>query len=139
MREEKIINKRIFGFIICLFIMLSFSLFWVMLDEIVLAIVCVIISLLQISFIIITPYCYIFSEECLTIKYCFGLQENIPWKYVRAIVKSHENAFKYTPLDTYKIFYYCEEKLPFFMQGVVSKNKITQELMKKYCSNKMPR
>ncbi len=139
MREEKIINKRIFGFIICLFIMLSFSLFWVMWDEIVLAIVCVIISLLQISFIIITPYCYIFSEECLTIKYCFGLQENIPWKYVIAIVKSHENAFKYTPLDTYKIFYYCEEKLPFFMQGVVSKNKVTQELMKKYCSTKMPR
>lgn len=139
MREEKIINKRILGFIICLFIMLSFSLFWVMLDEIVLAIVCVIISLLQISFIIITPYCYIFSEECLTIKYCFGLQENIPWKYVRAIVKSHENVFKYTPLDTYKIFYYCEEKLPFFMQGVVSKNKATSELMKRYCSTKMPR
>lgn len=139
MREEKIINKRILGFIICLFIMLSFSFFWVMLDEIVLTIVCVIISLLQISFIIITPYCYIFSEECLTIKYCFGLQENIPWKYVRAIVKSHENVFKYTPLDTYKIFYYCEEKLPFFMQGVVSKNKATAELMKKYCSNKMSR
>lgn len=87
MSNEKIINKRILGFIICLFIMLSFSLFWVMWNEIVLAIVCVIISLLQISFIIITPYCYIFSEECLTIKYCFGLQENIPWQYVRAIVK----------------------------------------------------
>ena len=139
MSNEKIINKRILGFIICLFIMLSFSLFQVVLDEIVLAIVGVIISLLQIPFIIITPYCYIFSEECLTIKYCFGLQENIPWKYVRAIVKSHENAFKYTPLDTYKIFYYCEEKLPFFMQGVVSKNKVTSELMKKYCLIKMPR
>lgn len=136
MSNEKIINKRILGFIICLFIMLSFSLFWVVLDEIVLAIVGVIISLLQIPFIIITPYCYIFSEECLTIKYCFGLQENIPWKHVRAIVKSHDNAFKYTPLDTYKIFYYCEEKLPFFMQGVVSKNKKTTKLMKRYCTKR---
>lgn len=119
--------------------MLIFSLFWFLLDETILVIISGLISLLQIPFIIITPYCYVFSEEFLTIYYCFGLQDNIPWKYVREIVKSHENVFKYTPLDTYKIFYYREEKLPFFMQGVVSKNKVTQELLKKYSSTKMPR
>lgn len=139
MSKEKIINKRIVGFVTCFFIMLIFTLFWFALDEMVLAIICILISILQMAFILITPYCYIFSEEHLTIKYCFGLQENIPWQYVRAIVKSHENAFKYITLDTYKIFYYCEETQPFFMQGVVSKNKATAELMKKYCSNKMSR
>ena len=133
MSSEKIINKRIFGFVFCFVIMLIFSLFWFLLDEIILVIICGLISLLQIAFIIITPCCYIFSEERLIIKYCLGSEENIPWQHIRAIVKLHENAFKYTSIVTYKIYYYSKEKLPFYMQGIISKNKMTTALMKKYC------
>ena len=133
MSSEKIINKRIFGFVFCFVIMLIFSLFWFLLDEIILVIICGLISLLQIAFIIITPCCYIFSEERLIIKYCLGSEENIPWQHIRAIVKLHENAFKYTSIVTYKIYYYSKEKLPFYMQGIISKNKMTTAFMKKYC------
>ena len=133
MSSEKIINKRIFGFVFCFVIMLIFSLFWYLLDETILVIICGLISLLQIAFIIITPYCYIFSEEYLIIKYCLGSEENIPWLHIWTIIKLHENAFKYTPIATFKIYYYSKEKLPFYMQGIISKNKMTTALMKKYC------
>lgn len=139
MSEEKVINKRIIGFIICFIIMLIFSSFWFALDETGLAIICILLSLLQIIFILITPFCYIFSEEHLIIKYFFGLEENIPWQYIRAITINRENAFKYTLLDTYKIYYYSKEKHRFFMQGVVCKNKTTEKFMKKYCPKKLPR
>lgn len=133
MVKEKIINKRIFGFVFGFVIMLIFSLFGFLLDETALVIICGFISLLQIAFIIITPCCYIFSEEHLIIKYCLGSEEKIPWHHIRAIVKLHENAFRYTPIATYKIYYYSKEKLPFYMQGIISKNKMTTAFMKKYC------
>lgn len=121
--NEKIFNKRILGFAVCFFVMLIFSLLCLWLDETVLAIACIILSLLQIAFILITPVFYIFSEEKLTIKYFFGREENIFWKNIRAVVKNYESAFRYTLLDTYKIYYYSKEKTPFYMQGVVSKSK----------------
>ena len=139
MNKEKIINKRIFGLVFGFVIMLIFSLFWFSLDETVSTIICGLISLLQIAFIIITPYSYIFSEENLIIKYCFGYEEKIPWLHIRAIVKLHENAFRYSPLDTYKIYYYSKETLPFYMQGIVSKNKKTTALFEKYYAKKLPR
>lgn len=139
MKEEKIFNKRISGFVICFFVMLIFSSFCYAIDEKGLAIVCLILSLFQIVFILITPIYYIFSKERLIIKYCFGPEESIPWEHVREVVKNHENAFKYTPLDTYKIYYYSKKKHPFYMQGVVCKNKATTILMEKYYSKKLPR
>lgn len=139
MSEEKVFNKRILGFVICFFLMLAFSLLWLVLDETVLAIACIILSLLQIAFILITPVFYIFSEEKLTIKYFFGREENIFRKNIRAVVKNYESAFRYTLLDTYKIYYYSKEKTPFYMQGVVSKNKKTTALLEKYYSKKLPR
>lgn len=139
MSEEKIFNKRILGFVICFFVMLAFSLLWLVLDETVLAMACIILSLLQIAFILITPISYIFSEERLLIKYFFKHKENIPWQHVKAVVRNHEEAFRYTFLDTYKIYYYSKEKHPFYMQGVVSKNKKTTALLEKYCSKKLPR
>ena len=137
--NEKIFNKRILGFAVCFFVMLIFSLLWLVLDETVLAIVCIVLTLLQIIFILIAPVFYIFSEEKLTIKYFFGREENIFRKNIRAVVKNYESAFRYTLLDTYKIYYYSKEKTPFYMQGVVSKNKKTTALLEKYYSKKLPR
>lgn len=137
--NEKIFNKRILGFAVCFFVMLIFSLLCLWLDETVLAIVCIVLTLLQIIFILIVPVFYIFSEEKLTIKYFFGREENIFWKNIRAVVKNYESAFRYTFLGTYKIYYYSKEKTPFYMQGVVSKNKKTTALLEKYYSKKLPR
>ena len=139
MSEKKVINKRISGFLICLLIMLIFSLFWFMFDETVLAIICFFISLFQLIFILTTPYCYIFSEKQLTIKYCFGLKEIIHWQDIRTIVNVNEYIFRYTTLNAYKIYYFSNKKHSFFMQGIISKTKVTTELMKKYCPTKIPR
>lgn len=131
--EEKIINKRIFGFIVAFFTVLILSLVWFVVDEIGLGIACVFLAILQIIFVLITPTSYIFSEEKLIIRYIFGLEENIPWQHVRAITSHLEKPGRYYYLDSYKFYYYSKEKLPFYMHGVVAKNKKTIYLMDKYC------
>lgn len=134
--DEKVINKRIFGFIIAFFVITIFSLIWFIIDENGLGIACVFLAILQIVFIIITPLSYIFSEEKLIIRYLFGLEENIPWHHVRAITSHSEKAGRYLYLDSYKFYYYSKEKQLFYMQGVVSKDKNTKKLMNKYCPKK---
>jgi hypothetical protein len=134
--EEKIINKRIFGFIIAFFVAMIFSLVWFIIDEIGLGIASVFLAIFQILFILITPISYIFSEEKLIIRYIFGLEENIPWQNVRTITSHLEEAGRYYYLESYKFYYYSEEKHPFYMHGVVAKNKKTIYLMDKYCPKK---
>ena len=134
--EEKTINKRIFGFIFAFFVITIFSLVWFVVDEIGLGIACVFLAILQILFVLITPASYIFSEEKLIIRYIFGLEENIPWQNVRTITGHLEEVGRYYYLDSYKLYYYSEEKHPFYMHGVVAKNKKTIYLMDKYCPKK---
>ncbi len=134
--EEKTINKRIFGFIFAFFVITIFSLVWFIIDEIGLGIASVFLAIFQILFILITPISYIFSEEKLIIQYIFGLEENIPWQNVRTITSHLEEAGRYYYLDSYKFYYYSEEKHPFYMHGVVAKNKKTIYLMDKYCPKK---
>lgn len=135
LEEEKVINKRIFGFAAAFFVILLLSLPFFRIDEKGLGIALIILALIQIAFILITPKCYIFSRERLIIKYFFGLEENIPWQDIRAITPWCEKPGFFF-LDKYRIFYYSEKKQKFFMHGEVVKNKKTKALLKKYCTKK---
>ena len=136
MSEEKVINKRLFGFLSAFFVilLLSFTFFWF--DEKGMGIALIFHALLQLVFIIITPRLYIFSRERLMIKYFFGFEENIPWQNVRAITQWYEEPGRFFYLSIYRIDYYSKEKQKFFMQGEVTKNRKTKKLFEKYCPKK---
>ena len=136
MDEEKVINKRIFGFAVGFFAVLALACLSFYAECIGLGIALVVLATGQIAVLFITPRCYVFSREGLVIKYFFGLQENIVWHNVRAILPHSEKVFRYTVLDAYKFIYCSEEKSLFFMQGIVSKNKRTKKLLQKYCPKK---
>lgn len=131
--EEKLINRRIFGFVLGFFVMLLISLFWFVVDEDGMGIAFIVLAFFQIVFMITTPKSYVFSEERLVINYFFGLKENIPWQNVRYVLNRYEEVARYRYLDIYEVGYYSKEKRPFFMRGRVSKNKKTKALMEKYC------
>lgn len=96
----------------------------------------IILAFLQLVFIIITPRLYIFSRECLIIKYFFGFEENIPWQNVRAITQWYEEPGRFFFLSIYRIEYYSKEKQKFFMRGEIAKNRKTKKLLEKYCPKK---
>lgn len=97
----------------------------------------IVLAILQIGFLLIKPRCYVFSRERLVIKYFFGIEENIPWQDIRAIISNLEDPGGLFPiLHSYRFIYYSEEKQKFFMQGDVSKNRKIKKLMQKYCPKK---
>ncbi len=137
MEFEKAINRCIFGYILAFILLILFAMLWFYVECPGLVVCCIILAVIQLVFICITPYSYVFSKECLVIKYPFGKFENIPWQDVRAVVSYGENVFRFTMLDTYRFYYYSKEKNFFYMRGVVSKNKKITKLMKKYCTKNL--
>ena len=137
MEFDKVTNKRILGYILAFILLIPFALLWLYVDCHIIAVCCIILAVIQLVFVFITPHSYVFSKQCLVIKYPFGKCENIPWQDVRAVVSHGENIFRYTMLYIYRFYYYSEEKQLFYMHGVVSKNKKTTFLMKKYCTKNL--
>lgn len=135
--EEKTINYRRFGFIFAFLIFMIMSLFFFATHCIGIVITLFILGALQIILFFISPKYYIFSKERLIIKYSFSLKENIPWQNVKSIVIEMEKPVKYFYLDSYKIYYFPKVKCPFFMRGLVNKNKKTTALFEKYYSKKI--
>lgn len=131
--EEKALNFRRYGLILAFLVILILSGFFFYVDCIPIGVVLVIVAALQILLFFTAPKYYVFSKDSLLIKYPFGLEENIQWQYVRSIINELEEPGRFFYLDSYKLYYYSKEKPPFFMQGIVSKNKKTVQLMKKYC------
>ncbi len=137
MEFEKVTNKRILGYILAFILLIPFALLWLYVDCHIIAVCCIILAVIQLVFILITPYGYVFSKKCLVIKYPFGKCENIPWQDVKIIVSHGENAFRYAMLDSYRFYYFFEDKQLFYMHGVVSKNKKITALMRKYCTKNL--
>ena len=139
MEEEKVFNKRKLGLAAGWFmsLLLSLAFFWA--DGMTMGIVAIVISLCQAAVFLFTPWCYVFSRERLVIKYFFGLEESIPWQDVKSIWPGHVSPTRYSRLETFEFAYYSEEKRLFFMNGIVSKNRKTKRLMKKYCPQKFCR
>ncbi len=135
--EERVINKRIFGYIIGFFAIMLLSLLFFWLEEKGMGIALIAFALLQIFFVLITPRVYVFSYDRLVIKYFFGFEENIPWQDIRVVYPHSEDpGWLFPLLASYRIVYYSEEKQKFFMHGAVVKKKKTKALLKKYCTKK---
>lgn len=137
MEFEKAFNRRIFGYVLAFVLLLPFAKLWFYVECPGIAVCCIILAIIQLVFVLITPYSYVFSKECLVIKYPFGKCENIPWQDVRAVWPHSDYIFRFTSLGAYCFCYYSEDKHPFYMRGVVSKNKKSTNLMKKYCTKNL--
>lgn len=134
--EEKAVNCRRFGFIFAFLILMLISAFFFAAHCTGIVITLFILGALQIVLFFISPKYYIFSKDRLIIKYPFSLEENIPWQNVKSIINELETPVKYFYLDSYKIYYFSKIKKPFFMYGLVNKNKKTTALLEKYYSKK---
>ncbi len=132
--EEKVINKRIFKFFVTFIICFPVGLFSFCFDKAIGGLILV-IAIMSLVIMIMTPIRYIFSQERVVIKYFFGLEENIAWDKLLWIHTCYEPKSIY--LQVYELHYFHKEKKKrFYMNGEISKNKKTTELMKKYCPKK---
>ncbi len=111
--------------------------FWFFRADTALGVLGVAVTAVQAGLILISPICYIFTADSLTIKYFFRLEENIPWNKVSSIRECYNFHYKrYVWLKSYKIDYRTVDKIPSFMDGKISKNKQITELLKEYCPKK---
>lgn len=131
--QETAPNRRRYGFIFAFFVMILLSVIFCLLDCVAIGITLIILGVMQLVLFFLSPRCYIFSKDALTIKYYFSLKESIPWESISSITNDMQKPFKYFYLESYEIYYRSSKKLPFFMRGIVSKNKTTTALFKKYC------
>ncbi|MBQ2964811.1 MAG: hypothetical protein IJE14_09130 [Clostridia bacterium] len=136
MDEQKIFNRRILGFTadMLVFAVLTFCFFRL---DTAWGVLGVAATVVQAVLILISPIYYVFTADSLTIKYFFGLEENIPWNKVISIRERHNFHYKrYVWLKSYKIDYRTVDKTPSFMDGTISKNKQITKLLKEYCPKK---
>ena len=131
--EKRVFNKRILGFTADMLVFIALTLCLFRADT-VLGVLGIVLAVIQLVFILISPVCYVFTEDSLTIKYFFGVEEIIPWQKVSSIREHHNFHYKrYIFLKAYKIDYRSEVKSHFIADGTVSKNKQITKLLKEYC------
>lgn len=130
--QETVPNRRRYGFIVAFFSLSFLSAVFFYLDCAAIGVASIILSIVQIVLFLLAPRYYVFSKDSLTIKYNFSFKENIPWDSISLVTRDIEKPFKYTYLKSYEICYHSNKALTFFMKGVVSKNKKTAALFKKY-------
>lgn len=131
--QETVPNCRRYGFIFALLAMALLSAIFFYLDCVAIGVTLVILGVMQLVLFFLSPRCYIFSKDALRIKYYFSLEEIIPWENISSITKDMQKPFKYFYLESYELFYRSDKSLPFFMRGIVNKNKTSTALLKKYC------
>ena len=90
-----------------------------------------IITLVIIFVFLISPLCFVFSDEGVEIIYHFGQRENIKWNEVRSITR-RESWVAGGGLRRYEIAYPCREKRWFFVCGCINRTPRTTRLIKKY-------
>lgn len=139
-QEEKVLNKRIFGFLTAFIILFSVGLFLFCIDKAVGGIfLCV--ALMQLVIIYFEPVSYIFSQERIIIKYLFKREENTTWGRVFSVIQMHESPIDFVFLKYWQVHYFSEnpekKRISSNYGGRIIKNKKTTELMKKYCPKKI--
>lgn len=130
--QETVPNLRRYGFIFAFFALTFLSAVFFYLDCVAIGVALIVLSVVQIVLFLLAPRCYVFSKDSLIIKYNFSLKESIPWNSISLVTRDIEKPFKYTYLKSYEICYHSNKVQPFFMRGIVSKNKKTTALFKKY-------
>ncbi len=116
-----------------LVIMISLGTFCIIDKDFWLAIVIYAFALLPIFCILISPLCYIFTEQDVTIIYCFGIKEIVKWSEVKDITKY--GSWFTRGLPHYRVSYpkfIGTKKQPFFVNGEISCSKKTKKYIKMF-------
>lgn len=80
----------------------------------------------------VSPVCYVFTEQALTIVYCVGLREVIPCREIRGVSEFGSWIGGGHTLPYYSIAYPHTKKLPFWMNGEVAKTRRMKQLMQQF-------
>ncbi len=121
----------ILGFALFL-IFLGLSISCAIENEIGMSILFAIFVLLPVFVFMVSPLCFVFSDECVEIIYNFGQREQIKWGEIRNISLLGSWIGAGGGLPHYVIAYPQTEKRLFFVVGEVPKTARTTKLIKKY-------
>lgn len=88
-------------------------------------------GLVPVFYLSTSPWCYIFTDDSVEIQYHFGLREVIRWDTIRSITASG-SWIGGGGLPQYALAYPSKEKIPFFMNGEIVKNRKTKKLLAQY-------
>ena len=90
--------------------------------------------ILILGYALIIPNSYTFSQEGITVRYCFGLKTFLCWKDVKHIEDHYSGGKGFPWWRSYEIAYF-KTKIPFHERAYIPKNKKTTEMIHKYYHN----
>lgn len=84
-----------------------------------------------IGYAFIVPNCITFSEEGITVRYCFGIKTFSSWNDLKHI-EARSSRYSILPwLQEYHVGYF-KSKNPFIQEACIPKNRKTMEQIDKY-------
>lgn len=132
--NAKAYSIQLYGNAIVIVVFVILSVVFVLLDIKELCVLSALLAAIRLFLMLTSPRCYVFSEDRVVIKYFFGLEENVLWRNLKFVENERERfILRYYYINQYHLMYNTDQKLTFFMQGKVDKNKKTEQLMKEYC------
>ena len=118
-------------------IFLALSISCAMGNEIGLSIMFGIFVLLPVFVFAISPFYFVFSDECVEIVYNFGQREKIKWSDIRNISLMGSWIGAGGGLPHYVIAYPKKDKRLFFVVGEIQKTRKTKKFIEKYYKKKI--
>ena len=138
------VNKKYIAFnthlILCFvlfLIFISLSIGCAIERDIDLSIMFGIFILLPVFVFAISPFYFVFSDECVEIVYNFGQREKIKWSDIRNISLMGSWIGAGGGLPHYVIAYPKKEKRLFFVVGEIQKTRKTKRFIEKYYKKKI--
>ncbi len=130
------LNSHYIAIIPFFIIMILFGTACAMENDIWLATAFYIFSLIPIFCLCISPLCYIFTDESITIIYCFGINDTIKWSDIKCVSKHGSWLFDRS-MPIYRLSYPQIEKRPFFVNGEISYSIKTTKYIKQFYKKKI--
>lgn len=131
-KKQIALNTHLILCLILSLVFLGLSISCAFENEIWLAIMFAIFTLLPIFVFTISPLYFVFSNEDVEIIYNFGQRERIKWNSVRSISLTGSWISKGGGTPHYVFSYPKKEKTLFFVAGEIPKTRKTKKLIKKY-------
>ena len=129
--KKTLINKR-WIFFVTMFSFLVLLGIFTLEEEIGISIAIITLGLILIlGYALIIPNSYTFSQEGITVRYCFGLKTFLCWKDVKHIEDHYSGGNGFPWWRSYEIAYF-KTKIPFHEIAYIPKNKKTTKMISKY-------
>lgn len=117
-------------FFVCIFILLILMGIFLIDDDVWISIAFIAIgALLSLGYAIFMPNSYTFSDEGITVRYCFGLKSFLCWKEIKCLEDHYAKLFPWW--REYEIGYF-DTKIKFHQIAWLPKNRKITEQIKKY-------